>query len=72
MDTEDKRRRQGKRTWYPHEDHLAWLCECHDCRGRRRRGDITCPDRRRLRERDRDREDLQEARQRLSETSRQA
>lgn len=61
MDTEDKRRRQGKRTWYPHEDHLAWLCDCHDCRGRRKRGDVTIPSRRERRERDRERVEAQEA-----------
>lgn len=57
----EKRRRQGKRTWYPREDHLPWVCACHDCRGRRKRGDITCLDRQRRRELDRDREDLLEA-----------
>ena len=34
---EEKHRRQGKRFWYKNIDHLENICDCHDCRKRKKR-----------------------------------
>lgn len=55
---EQKRRRNRKRWWYQ-GDHLENLCDCHDCRKRRKHGDVVIPSPQELRQRERDRENLE-------------
>ena len=47
------RKRSLKRYRDRHGDHLPWLCDCHDCRKRRKVGDPTIhtPAERRARDR---------------------
>jgi hypothetical protein len=37
------RHRELRRYRDPHGDHLPWLCDCHDCRKRRKHGQPTIP-----------------------------
>jgi hypothetical protein len=58
---EEKRRRLRKFYWYMGGDHLIYMCDCHDCRKRKKRTWKSPLQRRELRERAKVKEEREDA-----------